>query len=136
MLDVAVGIITNEQEQVLIAQRQSHQALAACWEFPGGKINADESAYCALKRELLEEVNVHLESAYPLINQVYHYPHASVHLYFWHVTGFTGEAKGVEGQCVRWVDIDALDAYPFPEGNQAAIRLMQVYRGKGNTLKS
>lgn len=122
--DVAVGIVTRSSDEILIAQRQQHQKLASCWEFPGGKMFSRESAYCALRRELMEEVNTYTQSAYPLLDYLHHYDHGTVHLYFWHVTQFTGAVRGTEGQRIKWVNTDQIGNYQFPAGNQAIIALI------------
>ena len=122
--DVAVGIVTGGLDKILIAQRQQHQKLASFWEFPGGKMLSRESAYCALRRELTEEVNIHTQSAYPLLDYLHRYDHAMVHLHFWHVTQFTGQVYGVEGQHTEWINTDQIGNYQFPVGNQAVIALI------------
>ena len=54
---VAAGLIVREGE-ILIGQRRPDQPMALLWEFPGGKIEAGESAEEALARELKEELNI------------------------------------------------------------------------------
>lgn len=122
---VAVGLIFDSDGKILISQRQNHQHLATFWEFPGGKLEAQESAYCALKRELKEEVHITVRAAQPLLNVSHTYSHGLVYLYFWRVYQFYGEARGIEGQKIRWVSTHQLCQYSFPEGNQTVIRLMQ-----------
>src|SRR5690606_11219430 len=52
--------------QLLIAQRPLGSWRAGCWEFPGGKIEADESAEQALARELREEIGIAVRDVLPL----------------------------------------------------------------------
>ena len=53
-LQVAVGIIRDQDRNIFLAQRSASSHMANMWEFPGGKIEAGETAEQALKRELHE----------------------------------------------------------------------------------
>lgn len=55
---VAAGIIEDDLGRVLIAQRPTGKKFSGYWEFPGGKIEAGESAPVALRRELKEELTL------------------------------------------------------------------------------
>jgi len=123
VLEVAVGVVLNEAGEVLIAQRAAHQHKGGLWEFPGGKIEAGEQAEAALCRELAEEVGLKIEAcaASTLLDIRHDYPERSVLLRVFVVRAFRGEAHGREGQEVRWVQLDALDAYAFPEANAPII---------------
>lgn len=57
---VTCAIIFHE-EKILVAQRSEKMDLAYKWEFPGGKIEENESAESCLKREIKEELNIEIE---------------------------------------------------------------------------
>lgn len=57
MIKVVAAIIKSK-DAYLVARRASHKQLAGKWEFPGGKIEAGETAEIALQRELLEELGI------------------------------------------------------------------------------
>jgi len=120
-LHVVVGIIINPLNQILIAQRLAHQEAAGVWEFPGGKVEADESAYHALLRELKEEIGIDVTSAEKWLEISYQYPQKLVLLDTWMVKAFAGEPIGAEGQPIRWVAINELESYTFPGGNKKII---------------
>lgn len=61
MIEVVAAIIRNEKNEVLIAKRKDHKSLGGFWEFPGGKIEKDESSEESLKRELKEEMDIDIE---------------------------------------------------------------------------
>ncbi|NKB46901.1 MAG: 8-oxo-dGTP diphosphatase MutT [Legionellales bacterium] len=117
-LQVVVGLIGNAQHQVLIAQRPPGKMMAGLWEFPGGKVEANESHFTALVRELQEELGVRVLQAQAewVIEQSY--PDRHVILNVWQVTQFAGQPTGCEGQIVRWVTMDELSNYSFPIANQ------------------
>jgi 8-oxo-dGTP diphosphatase len=116
-LHVAVGVILRNGE-LFIAKRQGDQHLAGLWEFPGGKVEANETVLDALKRELHEELGINVINAEPLIEQRHEYDIRTVVLDCWLVTQFSGEAHGKEGQPTTWARIDeCASTYPMPEPN-------------------
>ena len=58
MQPIIIGLIFNQRQEILIAKRPSHKHLGGLWEFPGGKIEANESHAQALIRECQEEIAV------------------------------------------------------------------------------
>ncbi len=127
-LQVAVAIIVNNDEQVLIARRHAHQHQGDLWEFPGGKHEADETRLGALQREIYEEVGLQVEQADPLMQIVHDYPDLQVELDVWLVTEFSGEATGKEGQPFVWCPLAELSAREFPGANMQIIaRLTNLY---------
>ena len=65
VVDVVVGVLCNPQGELLFAQRPAGKPMAGYWEFPGGKIEANESHQQALTRELQEEIGVTIENGAP-----------------------------------------------------------------------
>ncbi|STQ81890.1 8-oxo-dGTP diphosphatase [Hafnia alvei] len=57
-LHIAVGIIRNDEGEIFITQRGGDSHLSGLWEFPGGKIEVNESPVQGLQRELLEETGI------------------------------------------------------------------------------
>jgi 8-oxo-dGTP diphosphatase len=73
-------------------------SIRGLWEFPGGKVEAEESVETALGRELHEELGIVVDVARPLIKVQHDYPDKQVLLDVWEVSAFTGEPHGAEGQ--------------------------------------
>ena len=120
-VEVAAGVIYNPQGQILIAKRAVNQHQGGLWEFPGGKIEAGESAQQALARELHEELAIEVLASEPLVRIAHDYTDKSVVLDVWCVTAFSGEARGIEGQPLAWVSVDQLTDYDFPAANEPII---------------
>src|ERR1700730_13645557 len=99
-MSCAVGILHNTENEVLIARRPSHKPGGGFWEFPGGKIEPNESAVEALVRELYEELGIQCnQNAFKeLLNYHFDYPTHSVFLKFFLINEFIGTPKGMEGQ--------------------------------------
>lgn len=121
---VAVGIIIN-QSQILIAERPSHTTYPGLWEFPGGKIEVNETQEQALTRELFEEVGIHVVSSHPLITTHYSIDNRTVTLEVSLVLNYQGEPYGKEGQIIRWVATEELTNYQFPPANTIIVAELQ-----------
>ena len=79
-LHVACAIIENDGK-ILATQRSVSMSLPLKWEFPGGKIHADEHPDECLKRELLEELGIELAVGRSLPPITHHYATFIVTLY-------------------------------------------------------
>ena len=120
-IHVAVGVVVNRERQVLIAKRHARQHQGGLWEFPGGKVDDGESVQDALKRELLEEVNIDVRECASLLKIHHDYADKQVLLDVWYVNVFAGEPAGCEGQPVKWIGIEEFSNHDFPEANREII---------------
>ena len=105
---VVAGVLSDSRGRILLAQRPRDKHLAGGWEFPGGKLKADESRLAGLTRELQEELGVVLHAAHPLVRLTHAYPDRLIDLDVWVVTGFQGEPRSLDAQRLRWCERDAL----------------------------
>ena len=126
LVHVAVAIITNQNNQVLISLRNKKSHQGGLWEFPGGKLEKNETVFNALKREIKEELNISIYSAFAFKTIQFHYADKSVLLDVWKVESFSGEPEGAEGQKIKWQNIDELNASNFPEANRVIIQLLKL----------
>lgn len=102
VVDVAVGILLRPDGEFLLTSRPAGKVYAGYWEFPGGKFEPGESVEQALRRELIEELGIQIESVRPWREQLVDYPHALVRLHFCKVTVWQGELQMREGQSCAW----------------------------------
>jgi 8-oxo-dGTP diphosphatase len=109
---VAVAILIKPNGEVLLAQRPEGKVYAGWWEFPGGKVEPNESVIAALKRELHEELGVDITHAYPWLTIRHSYEHANVRLHVYRVTQWNGEPHGKENQAFEWQSISNLTVAP------------------------
>ena len=121
MQPIIIGLIFNQRQEILIAKRPSHKHLGGLWEFPGGKIEANEDHFQALQRELKEELNIDVINAQYFTEYDYQYHDISLKFHVWHVTQFTGEACGNEEQEIKWVKQQQLSEYQFPPSNNVIL---------------
>lgn len=85
MKQVAAAVATFER-RVLIAKRAAGQVLEGYWEFPGGKIEQDETAQDCIVRELAEELGVSSTAGDVIVRSTYRYPGGAIELIAVHVS--------------------------------------------------
>ena len=118
---VAIGIISNQERQILISRRLPGKILAGYWEFPGGKIEPGEASEAALIRELDEELGITVHSVNSLFQIHYDYPEKQVQLDVWQVGAYTGIPMSCEGQTIQWASMDELNDFKFLPANAQII---------------
>jgi 8-oxo-dGTP diphosphatase len=138
----AVGVIVHADGRVLLAERPAGKPWAGYWEFPGGKIEADETPKQALIRELQEELGIDVTLAYPWLTRTFAYAAKydaagklesaakTVKLHFFVVQAWTGEPRGLEQQRLSWQDVAALSVSPLLPANLplfTSLSLASVY---------
>ena len=107
-IHVVAGALFDASGRVLITQRPAGKALAGRWEFPGGKLHADEDAYAGLVRELREELGVEVHAADPMMRYDVSHAHGTVTLDMWLVREWSGTVAGLDGQAWKWVEVARL----------------------------
>jgi 8-oxo-dGTP diphosphatase len=122
VIHVAVGILQNSKGELLIAKRPPDKYKPGLWEFPGGKVEKDETVFSALKREFKEEIGIEIITAEPWLQFSHDYGDRIVLLDTWRIMQFAGEAFGAEGQEICWVLPAHLKQFEFPEGNQFILK--------------
>ena len=123
---VAAAVLVRDDGRVLLAQRLPGTPYPGYWEFPGGKLEAGESAHDALLRELDEELGVSGTRAVPWLVQRYSYPHAHVELNFFRVFGWSGDPRGRDGQALAWQTPGAFEVAPLLPANAAVLRSLEL----------
>jgi len=123
-LDVACGIIRNEEGEILIALRSVTQDQGGLWEFPGGKVEYSESLDDALCRELKEELGILVYEANPWMQVHHEYQKYHVTLHVWNVVDYDLEPIAEEGQLLRWVNLNILATLDFPAANYAVVEAL------------
>lgn len=122
IVEVAAGILLQPDGRFLLGSRPTGKPYAGYWEFPGGKLEAGETPLTALKRELIEEMGVTVTAAAPWIVQTFSYPHATVRLHFFRVTGWLGEPHPHENQQFAWQTPGQLTVSPILPANGPILR--------------
>ncbi len=127
-VDVAVGVLIDAQGRFLLTSRPEGKVYAGYWEFPGGKLEADESVEAALRRELHEELGITIGHAEPWKIDLMDYPHARVRLHFCRVFEWSGEFEMREQQNMAWQQLP-VQVTPVLPGTIPVLRWFAEERG-------
>ena len=123
---------TAGQTEFLLASRPQGKPWAGWWEFPGGKIEAGESAEHALIRELQEELGITPRHIQPWLTRTYDYPatHDSaaktVKLHFFFVTAWQGALLSLENQQLSWQNPQNITVSPILPANAPIIKALAL----------
>ena len=123
---VAAAIIQNDQKQILAAKRNDVGAGPA-WEFPGGKIEPDETPEHAIIREIKEELDTEIEVIQLLDTVEYDYPkfHLSMDCFICHIK--SGDLVLKEHEAAKWLTKETLYSVDWLPADQALIGKIEKY---------
>jgi 8-oxo-dGTP diphosphatase len=132
---VVAGLVFDARGRVLIAQRPAGKALAGRWEFPGGKVAADETAHAAIARELREEIGIEVGDAERLMYYAAVYPDRTLWLDVWMIKDWSGEPRGLDAQALAWVEPWRLHQHDILEADAPIVAALSFRStsGKANT---
>ncbi|MEN9329079.1 MAG: hypothetical protein RLZZ484_267 [Pseudomonadota bacterium] len=128
LVQVAVGVLLQDDGAFLLTSRPPGKVYAGYWEFPGGKLEADETVQQALARELHEEIGIAIEDCTLWKVERVDYPHALVQLNFCRVTRWRGELQMREGQSFAWQQLP-VTVTPVLPGTLPVLRWLEEERG-------
>jgi 8-oxo-dGTP diphosphatase len=105
----------------LITQRRKTAVLPNLWEFPGGRVEPNESDAAALTREVKERLGVAIAVG-QMISYVRHpYEHYTVDLHLYECRLLTPELRTLAVQAFRWITSDDFDDYAFAPADEASM---------------
>ncbi|MGF7158494.1 8-oxo-dGTP diphosphatase [Rhodoligotrophos appendicifer] len=116
MVLVAACALVDADGRVLLAKRPEGKALAGLWEFPGGKVEPDETPEIALIRELREELGIEVSAAClaPLTFASHAYEHFHLLMPLYICRRWSGTVAAQEAQELAWVKPQRMRDYPMP----------------------
>ncbi len=124
---VAAVALIDPDGRVLLAERPEGKQMAGLWEFPGGKVEGDETPEACLIRELEEELGVGTwESCLaPLTFASHTYEDFHLLMPLYACRKWEGIVRPREGQHVAWVRPRDLDSYPMPAADRPLIPVLR-----------
>lgn len=122
--EIAVGIILK-QKKMLLVQRRPDGLLGGLWEFPGGKIEANESPTDACFREMKEKVGLKIKQIDFVGNIKHVYSHFKIRVAIFRCLEFSGKIRLNEHKNFRWVTWDEIDQFPMHKANLKIIELLE-----------
>jgi len=120
---VVVAAVVQQGDTFLVTRRQAGVHLSGFWEFPGGKIDRDETHTDALRREIHEELGAEVRVNDLVLTTTHAYPEKTVTLHFYRCE-LVGAPRPLVGQEMRWVSREELRTLPFPAADEELIRIL------------
>lgn len=129
-MTTVVAAVIERDGLILIGQRERTARHPLKWEFPGGKVNSDETPEAALVRELQEELAIEARIDREITRYNYQYPgRTPILLVFYRVAQFEGDPVNQAFERIAWVPSDTLPEYDFLEGDLDFIKMLTPGRG-------
>lgn len=128
VLVVAVALL-DPDNRVLLARRPPGKPLAGLWEFPGGKVHADESPETALCRELREELGIDVSDSClaPFTFASHRYPDFQLLMPLYLCRRWHGTITPREGQELTWARPARLGDYPMPPADKPLVAMLRDF---------
>ena len=119
-----VAAIIKKNNYYLIVQRNKNKHLGLKWEFPGGKVNDNESYEKALSREIKEELNIEINIEKKFAKEKYKDEKIDIVLHYYLCSLKSGLIQLNEHENLAWVEKKDFDQYDFAEGDGNIISLL------------
>ena len=120
---VAACALVDVDGRVLLAQRPPNKPMAGLWEFPGGKVEANERPEDTLIRELKEELNIVVSEPClaPLTFASHLYPDFHLLMPLYVCRRWEGTVQALEGQELAWVKPNRMREYKMPPADEPLV---------------
>jgi 8-oxo-dGTP diphosphatase len=116
--------IIRKDNKILIAKRK-RALMGSPWEFPGGKMEKNETLQECLKRELHEEFGIEVEiGAFLCSHKHVLNCQSAIHLYAYEVSHTSGEFQLNDHEEIRWVTVEELELYNFPDTDRMIVKYL------------
>jgi len=121
-----VAAVVRRSGRTLVTRRREGAPRGGQWEFPGGKVEPDESEPAALEREIGEELGCSVEVGSLLLRHRHAYPDLEVELAFY----ACALPPGAEPRCLgvaelAWAEAGTLSRYDFLEADRAVLPMLE-----------
>jgi 8-oxo-dGTP diphosphatase len=107
-VDVVGAVILNEANEILCALRSQKMSLPGLWEFPGGKIEPNETPEESLIREIQEELNCTIKVGELVADATHDYPTITVRLITYLAKIVEGLPLAYEHEKLIWLPVNQL----------------------------
>ena len=118
---IGVAVIRNQQGKILIDRRRREGEMGGLWEFPGGKIESNETVEECIVREIKEELSLEIAVGKCLTVVNHTYSTFEITLFVHECQYLGGQPQPLACDEICWVNPEEMNQYSFPEANQAII---------------
>ena len=119
-IKVTCAIIFFDQK-ILVTQRSETMKLSLKWEFPGGKLEPNETEVDCIKREIKEEINIEIEIIKKLSDSIYDYGIFQIKLIPFLANFVSGEIKLAEHKKFKLLNVWELKDLDWAEADKPIV---------------
>lgn len=124
-ISVTAAVMRKEGKVLIAKRKRAHMGYN--WEFPGGKTEAGETLEDCLRREIREELGIEIKVGSLLSSQKHVINcQAAIALYAYEVFHLSGDFTLTDHEEIRWVAIEDLEKYAFPEPDRVIVKSLQT----------
>ena len=124
-----VGVVLNADGDVLIDQRINEGLLGGMWEFPGGKLEIDETPEDCMVRELKEELAIDVKLGPLYTNYTYKTEQITYDLYFFIIKSYIGKIRKIVHDKIKWLTLEEFKDYEILPGDGPLIEQLLTDEG-------
>ncbi|MDC1047949.1 (deoxy)nucleoside triphosphate pyrophosphohydrolase [Flavobacteriaceae bacterium] len=121
MIRVVCGIIYKD-DKILLTRRKKGKSLEGFWEFPGGKVEKEETDTIALKRELKEELGLEISELNYFSENKHDYNTFSIHLVAYKCKAFDDPNKLVDHDKFEWVMVNEIGDFNLADADRPLLK--------------
>ena len=121
---VVAGILINSKNEVLISQRLTSQPWPGYWEFPGGKIEKDETQKECLQRELNEEFAMQIKVGERLGENEHQYENFYIRLIAYNCKFISANFELMDHDAYEWAGPEDLSRYDLAEADRPFLEMI------------
>jgi A/G-specific adenine glycosylase len=125
-ITVGAAVTGNRKGEVLIAQRLEGDMLGGLWEFPGGKLESDETIEECIARELKEELGINVDVGDFLMTVKHAYSHFTMTMHVYYTKIVSGRPRPIHCADYKWVKIPDLSAYAYSKADLQVVTRLQT----------
>ena len=124
MIEVVAAVI-YKNNKFLIAKRNSKKSQGGLWEFPGGKVECNETYEQALVREIKEEFDVEIKVDDYIGENIHKYSDKTIKLIFYKATLLNDNIKLLEHEDYKWITKKDKDNFEFADADKIVFDLLE-----------
>ena len=121
MIKVVCGVIYKD-DKILLTRRKKGKSLEGYWEFPGGKVEKEETDTIALKRELKEELGLEISELNYFSENKHDYNTFSIHLVAYKCTALDDPKKLVDHDKFEWVMVNEIGDFNLADADRPLLK--------------
>ena len=125
MINVVTAVIKDENGKILITRRNLQKSQGGLWEFPGEKIEPNETKENAIIIEIKEELDIDIQVESYLSEKVFNYPEKDINLIALEYKKIDGNIKLLEYEDYKWVDNSELENFEFAPADKFIVEKLK-----------